>query len=402
MIFFCIALELAHLLFWFGGLRLAHLFRHAARQQDRPVARIIGPIPRAETGPARTLPEGGRSDDHLDSLRIRLPVTIFRPLKPDTFKLRPRLQSFLDQLTPGDEVLFGVSPDQTRESDICRSLFKTQIRVDLLQCEPGRFPNPKVNKLAQMQAHAGHDTWILLDSEVAPTARFLGELLRHSSPTTAITAMYRFTGISSSSELADAVATQHFLWIGTLWRRCLANQEHLFGACMVVRRSMIEQIGGFPRLGNYLADDYHLGHALHQAGFKIELAAEPIDVDMDRLSWGDYFSHQLRTACTYRTSTPAGYFGSLLAQALPAVVAGLLASWQIGVFVLLTSALLRAIVHSLIERTLGGKTSLGRILLITPVVLGMESIVWLASWFLPGIRWGDRKIALHRDGRIRS
>jgi ceramide glucosyltransferase len=213
--------------------------------------------------------------------------------------------------------------------------------------------------------------------------------------------MYRFTGIRSLSELADAVATQHFLWIGTLWQRCLANQEHLFGACMVVTRTMIEQIGGFPRLGDYLADDYHLGHALHQAGFKIELAAEPVDLDMDRLSWRGYFSHQLRAACTYRTSTPGGYFGSLLTQALPAVVAGLLASWQIGLFVLLTSALLRLIVHSLIERTLGGKTSFGRILLITPVLLGMESIVWLASWFLPGITWGNRKIALHRDGRIR-
>jgi ceramide glucosyltransferase len=302
---------------------------------------------------------------------------------------------------PGDEVLFGVSPDQTREGAICQSLCKTQIRVSALQCEPDRFPNPKINKLAQMQAHAGHDTWILLDSEVVPTAHFLGELLRHSSQTTAITAMYRFTGISSLSELADAVATQHFLWIGTLWRRCLADQEHLFGACMVVTRSMIEQTGGFSRLGNYLADDYHLGLVLHQAGFKIELAAEPVDVEMDRLNWGGYFSHQLRAACTYRTSTPAGYFGSLLAQALPAVIAGMLVSRQIGLFVLLASALLRAIVHFLIERPLGGKTSFGQILLITPILLGTESIVWLASWFLPGIRWGNRKIALHRDGRIR-
>jgi len=401
MIFLCIVLELAHLLFWFGGLRLAHLFRHAARQQDRPVARITNPISRAETGPARTSPERARSDDHPDSPRTRSPVTIFRPLKPDTFKLRPRLQNFLDQLTPGDEVLFGVSPDQALENAICRSLFKRQIRVSVLQCEPDRFPNPKTNKLAQMQAHAGHETWILLDSEVAPTACFLGELLRHSSQTTAITAMYRFTGISSLSELADAIATQHFLWIGTLWRRCLANQEHLFGACIVVTRSMIERIGGFQRLGDYLADDYHLGHALHQAGFRIELAPEPADVDMDRLSWGGYFSHQLRAACTYRTSTPAGYFGSLLAQALPAVVAGTLVFWQIGLLVLLTSALLRAIVHFLIERTLGGKTSFRRILLITPILLGMESIAWLASWFLPGIRWGNRKFALHRDGRIR-
>jgi ceramide glucosyltransferase len=402
MILVCIGLALTQFLFWFGGLLLAHMFRDRARREDRSSAQTADSSSQAVIGSSAAADSTGQpcSNNHADTLSVRPPLTIFRPLKPGTFRLRPRLDSFLNQLVPGDEVLFGVSTNQIQEGFICRSLSNPQVRIAVIECEPDQLPNPKINKLAQMQAHAGCDRWLLLDSEAVPSARFLGELLHHSSQTTAVTAMYRFTEVRCLSELADAVATLHFLWIGTLWRRCLANQDHLFGACTVVARSMIEQIGGFRRLGNYLADDYHLGRLLHQAGFKIELAAEPVDLEMDRLNWEDFFIHQIRVACTYRTSSPAGYFGSVLAQATPAIVAGMFVSWQMALLVISASVFLRAIAYFFIEQALGGRTSFRRMLLITPMLLGIESIVWSASWFLSRVSWGNRKIVLNREGRI--
>jgi ceramide glucosyltransferase len=402
MMLVCIALALTQFLFWFGGLLLAHMFRYRARPQDRSFAQIADSSSQAviSSSAAADSPDQSCSNNHTDTLPLRPPLTIFRPLKPGTFRLRRRLDSFLNQLVPGDEVLFGVSANQILEGSICRSLSNPQVCVAVIECKPDQLPNPKVNKLAQMQAHAGYDRWLLLDSEAAPTARFLGELLRHPSQTTAVTAMYRFTEVGCLSELADAVATLHFLWIGTMWRRCLASQDHLFGACTVVARSMIEQIGGFRRLGNYLADDYHLGRLLHQAGFKIELAAEPVDLEIDRLSWEDFFLHQIRVACTYRTSSPAGYFGSVLTQAMPAIVAGMFVSWQMALLVFSASVFLRAIAYFFIEQALGGRTSFRRILFITPILLGIESIVWSASWFLSRVSWGNRKIVLDREGRI--
>jgi ceramide glucosyltransferase len=79
-----------------------------------------------------------------------------------------------------------------------------------------------------------------------------------------------------------------------------------------MRREVLDEIGGFLPLVNYLADDYQLGYRVAERGYRLALSREVVSTVIALGSWRKLYDHQLRWARTYRICRPGGYFGSIV------------------------------------------------------------------------------------------
>src|SRR5581483_1282305 len=84
------------------------------------------------------------------------------------------------------------------------------------------------------------------------------------------------------------------------------------GSTILTRRELLEKIGGFHAVADYLADDFLLGNYAAEAGCEVVLS----DYVVEHLSGPDTFAtmlrHQLRWGRSTRISRPKGYAGLIL------------------------------------------------------------------------------------------
>ena len=84
----------------------------------------------------------------------------------------------------------------------------------------------------------------------------------------------------------------------------LEPMHYALGATIAVKREALEAIGGFRALKDLLADDFHLGSKVAEAGYKIELSSSIVTVACEDHDFADFWHHQLRWARTYRHVRP--------------------------------------------------------------------------------------------------
>ena len=118
------------------------------------------------------------------------------------------------------------------------------------------------------------------------------------------------------------------------------------GSTLAFPRSVLDQIGGFTPLLDYLADDYELGARISTAGYEVALARCVVETHLPNYSFDEFWKHQLRWGRTIKDKRKGGYFGILLSFGFPWAVLAVLAargawwSWiLLGLVVLVRLAL---------------------------------------------------------------
>jgi ceramide glucosyltransferase len=352
-------------------------------------------------GPRAKESKAGRSTDPLPGPH-RPPTTFFRPIKSGILDLDSHLRRFIEITEPGDQILFGLTADQEKEIAVCGRLKKRDVQIRTIICEPDRLPNPKVSKLSQMEEYARHDVRLLVDTEAGMTRDLLNDLLHKSTRGNAVTALYGFPSPRNDAQLSDAINSCCFLWAGTVWTRRFAAQDFVFGACVLFRKEHLRMIGGWDRLGKFLAEDYHFGRSLMRIGVRIGLADQPLNLESDALTWSTHFEHQRRVALTYRVTNPIGYFGSIVTQTVPTLLLAVLSDPAPGLALLLPMVLFRSGVHHQILRRLNVDVSFWKVAFLTPLSLITETSSWITSWFPSTILWGNRRYRVSADGTIEN
>src|ERR1043166_8253601 len=127
-----------------------------------------------------------------------------------------------------------------------------------------------------------------------------------------------------------------------------------FGATIAIRRSVLQQIGGFVRIRDELADDHRLGDAVRELGLATVLSRYIVDNYVAEPSFASLWRHELRCARTVRAMAPLGFAGSIITHTiiltvLAAAVAGFSAA---ACWFVLVSCVLRWLSAGLIARRL--------------------------------------------------
>jgi ceramide glucosyltransferase len=326
------------------------------------------------------------------------PVSILKPLSGLDMNLESNLRTFFEQDYTNFEILFAVRRVDDPAVAVVEKLRREYSRVPTRLIVTGEppCPNAKVYSLDCMLAEAAYDLVVMSDSDIRVTPSLLRTAAAEFEDRKlgVATCPYRaVAGASLWSRLEAAGMNVDFL-AGVLVARMMEGMRFAVGPTIVARRWVIESIGGFARMKNYLAEDFVLGKLVAEAGHGVILSSYVVEHHIGSSDLRDNAAHRLRWARSTRRSRPLGYLGQAFTMPLPlalAVCAVNPAWWP----VLPVTLVVRAVSAYLVST---------RVLGVRPnwTLLPLEDFAafafWVVGFFGRTIVWRGRRYLLHPDG----
>lgn len=326
-------------------------------------------------------------------------ISILKPLRGLDHGLREALESFAAQDYPEYELFFAVADAEDPAVPVIREVMAAHPeRPSRLLVIEADLPNRKVAKLAAMEAVARYPVVLISDADIQVPGGYLRAIAAElAQPGVGlVTALYRARAESLPGRW-EALGIATDFSPSALVGRMIGVAEFALGSTMALRREVLEAVGGCRALGEFIADDYHLGRLVRERGLHIGLLREPVETALSGETWAEVWRHQLRWARTIRASRPDGYAG------LPVTSASLwglllLATtywpWGLALLALRISAgawLARRVLHDRIPILF---------LLLQPLRDLWAFAVWICGFAGRTVVWRGQRILLNRRGVI--
>ena len=344
-------------------------------------------------------------------LRAKLPpsggtpsISIVKPLCGRDEGLEENLRSFFVQDYPDFEVLLAVHRESDPAVEIAEKVireFSGKIRARLIVTGESPIPNAKAYNLNRLVREAAHDLLVMGDSDVRVQPDLLARLAREfEDPRVGlITCPYRAVGGRTVWSRLEAIGMNTELLGGVLVARMLEGMKFALGCTAAVRRNVLEEMGGFAYLQEFLAEDFVLGHRAAELGHEVLLSSAIIEHRIGSQSMLRNLSHRLRWARSTRRSRPVGYWGQIFTYPLPLA----LLLWSVYAPAwpaLLLALVLRGGAAIATSESVVRDPVLRRQWWLLPVQDMLGFLVWIGGFLGDTIMWRDRKCTVLRDGRL--
>ena len=328
------------------------------------------------------------------------PISILKPLAGADLDLESNLRTFFEQDYPAFELLFAVREPGDPAVSVVEKLRReyAHIPAQLLVTGEPPYPNAKAFSLGRMSQAAANDLVVMSDSDTRVTpsllrtvsAEFVGNNLGVSTcPYRAVPGPSLWSRLEATGMNTDFIA-------GILVARMLEGMKFAVGPTIVARRSVLQSIGGFERLKDYLAEDFVLGKFAAEAGHGVILSSYVIEHHIGDSTLAENIAHRLRWARSTRRSRPLGYAGQLFTMPVPlALIACAVAPrlWPVSLLTVAVRALAAYVVSARVLRT--------RInWLLVPIEDLLGFIFWISGFFGNTVVWRGRRYRLRADGRF--
>ena len=333
------------------------------------------------------------------------PVSILKPVRGADTHAYECFRSHCLVDYPQYEIIFGVHDLGDPAAALVERLKKEfpDRRIELVACPRDLGTNRKVSNLIQMVPAARYDHLLINDGDIRVPPDYLRRMMAPlaDSKVGLVTALYRaVAGQTLGSEL-EALSITDFaasVLVSYANRRAF---HYGFGSTLLFPRRVLEQLGGFEALADFLADDHRLGTLIAQSGYRIVLSNLVVETTLPGYSLSDFWRHQLRWARTVRDASPGGNLGLVLVfgvqWAAMAVLAAGGTAWTWALFAVAYAARIAALLVTGLG-VCGDRGTLRRLWLL-PVRDVQALLVWAVSYAGRTVVWrGDRFILKH--GRL--
>ncbi len=333
-------------------------------------------------------------------LRSAEPMSILKPLAGLDLGLESNLRTFFEQDYPAFEILFAVGSAGDPAAQVVEKLQLEYPAIPsrLIVVGTPPYPNAKVYSLERMLAAAANDLVVMSDSDIRVTPDFLRTISAEFQELKIglATCPYRAVPGSSLWSRLEATGMNTDFWGSALVARLLEGMRFAVGPTIVARRRVLESIGGFSRLKDYLAEDFVMGKFAADAGHGVILSSYVVEHHIGSATLRQNIAHRLRWMRSTRRSRPAGYIGQLFTMPLPLALLVCLVSpawWPVLPVALVTRAVAT---YTVSARVLRGRINW----LLLPVEDLISFFFWICGFFGNTISWRGRRYRLHSDGRF--
>lgn len=331
----------------------------------------------------------------------REPISILKPLAGLDLNLESNLRTFFEQDYPAFEILFGVKDENDPAVAIVKQLQReySQVPSKLIVTGEPPYANAKVYSLDRMMEAAGNDLLVMSDSDIRVTPSLLGTIAAEfqGNRVGVATCPYRAVPGPSLWSRLEATGMNTDFWGSALVARMIEGMQFAVGPTIAARRHVLQSIGGFDRLKDYLAEDFVLGKFAAEAGHGVILSSYVIEHHIGDATLRQNVGHRLRWNRSTRRSRPAGYVGQLFTMPFPLALLAWATSpalWPVVPVTLLVRAVAAYVVSARVLRTK-----------IDWLLLPLEDVIafcfWIAGFFGNTIWWRNRRYELFRDGRFK-
>ncbi|MBI2799898.1 MAG: bacteriohopanetetrol glucosamine biosynthesis glycosyltransferase HpnI [Gammaproteobacteria bacterium] len=328
-------------------------------------------------------------------------ISVMRPLCGAEPQLYECLRSFCVQTYPHYELIFGVSDSADPAVAVVTRLRREfpSLEISLMVNSRTHGANPKVSNLLNMIDRCQHDVLVVADSDVCAPPDLLADLAHALAPpgVGAVTTLY--TGVATGGWVSRLGA----LWINDFFLPSalvdigLNEVDGCYGPVTAIRRQTLDEVGGFPALKDYLAEDNRLGRLVRARGLRLVLNTKPAPTMVNSQRFLDLFRHELRWARTVRACRPLDHVLSVITYPLPLMLLALMAAPStIGLCVVGLHVMLRMLLNALIHRRVAvtGKASP----LWVPARECLSFMVWAVSLWGTRVVWRNREYELRTGG----
>jgi len=281
------------------------------------------------------------------------------------------------------------------------SEFSGRINARLIVTGESPIPNAKAFSLNRMVREARYDVLVMSDSDVRVTPGLLSHLAQEfqNERIGLISCPYRAVPGKSLWSRLEAIGMNTELLGGVLVARMIEGMRFALGCTVAVRRNVLEDMGGFGYLQEFLAEDFVIGQRAAELGHGVLFSSYVIEHRIGSQGMARNLGHRMRWARSTRRSRPVGYWGQIFTYPLPLALL-LWASYpSVWPFVLLTLILrggaalatARYIVHDPVTQEQWW---------LLPVQDVIGFFIWISGFVGDKIVWRDRKCTVLRDGRL--
>jgi ceramide glucosyltransferase len=339
------------------------------------------------------------------------PVSILKPLHGSPAYLEECLEGYFKLNYPVYELLFCArQPDDAGLAVAARLAQRyPHIPVTILHSGEPPWMNARCYSMHLMASSARYDLLVATDADIPVGPEYLREMVApfRDPRVGAAFCVYRGDPIDGGfGERLEALGMSVEMTSGVLVAQMLEGIRFTLGPSSAVRKSSLQHIGGFERLGGYAADDYMLGYLVAEAGETVALSDHIVNHLILRSGFWPSIKHQLSWMRSTRFSRPRGHFGTALTFStsfgLLALLGGILAHHALWGAALLGFTLLLKIVQSMLVGGLVVRSRLSvRLSFLYPLRDLIGFLLWVASYANNRLQWHGKIFELEPGGTMR-
>jgi ceramide glucosyltransferase len=244
------------------------------------------------------------------------PITILIPVRGADSNADEVFAGFCRQDYPDYQIIFGARDEADPAVAVIQRVmadFPTR-RIELVISPAEIGYNAKVSNLQNMSARAAHDLLLIVDSDIRVGADYLRRIVApmQDKRVGMVTCLYRGAGARTFGALLEHLGISSTFAPEVITARALEGIKFALGSTILMRRELLEGMGGFRAVADYLADDYLLGNYTALAGYEVVLSDYVVEHASGPETLSGMLRHQLRWGRTVRLSRPKGYAGLIL------------------------------------------------------------------------------------------
>jgi ceramide glucosyltransferase len=343
--------------------------------------------------------------------KFQPPISILKPvcgLDPDAYT---NLSSFCKQDYPQYQIIFAVLESNDPAIDIIKKIIYYFSDVDI-QLIIGDLDsssllttgaNRKVSNLVNAISNAKYDFLLIADSDIRVTEDYLQRVIQplENAKTGVVTCLYRSLAQGWVTVL-EAIGTATEFHAGVLVSKQLEGIKFALGSTIVIRKTVLEAIGGFTAISDYLADDFQLGYLPAQAGYQVVVSDYIVEHVLATTTLTDSLQRQIRWARGTRVSRPWGYLGLIFTYGTATsllfliITTGSTLSWVI----LSATWLIRLIMAWFIGVNILKDPQAKRYIWLVPIRDLISFVIWIYSFVGNTIEWRGRRLKLTKGGKL--
>ncbi|MEH2435356.1 MAG: bacteriohopanetetrol glucosamine biosynthesis glycosyltransferase HpnI [Nostoc sp.] len=339
-------------------------------------------------------------------LEFHPPVSILKPLCGVDSDAYENLASFCQQDYPKYQIIFAVRNSQDPCIEIVEKIIYNYSDLDILLIVSDRVigTNLKVSNLANAATKAKYEILVLADSDIRVGTDYLQRVIQplQDESVGVVTCLYRSLAQGWVSTF-EAIGTTTEFHAGVLVSNIQENGiKYAFGSTIAIPKKVLEAIGGFEAIADYLADDFQLGYLPVQAGYKVVLSDYVVEHVQTSNNLVDAIKRQIRWARGKRVSRPWGYLGLIFTHGVVTSFLLLIATdGSILGWVGLCICWVTRLVMAWVVGTISLKDPIvKKFLWLIPGHDLLSFVIWCFGFIGNTIEWRGQQLKLTKDGKL--
>jgi ceramide glucosyltransferase len=333
------------------------------------------------------------------------PITILKPLCGLSSQLYENLASFCQQDYPTYQIIFGVQNRNDPSLEIVQQIICNfpELDIQIIVNDDMVGTNAKICNLANAVVEAKHDILLLADSDVRVQSDYLKHVVQplKKSRVGVVTCLYRSLTQGWIATL-EALGTATDFHPGVLVSTQLEGIKFAMGQTIVIRKSVLKEIGGLEAIADYLADDFQLGFLPAQAGYEVVLSSYIVEHVLSTSTFAASLQRQLRWMLCIRVSRPLGYLGLIFTYGTVTSLLFLLATGgsSLGWIILGLVWTSRLAMAWIVGITILHDAATKQWLWLVPLRDLLSFGLWCYSSVANTVEWSGRRLKITKEGKL--